>query len=103
MGGLGRQYGIDGPLTHAPYKETIVKTLQGRAIFLAQFADDKPPFDNLDNRCKWAAGFGCKGVQIHTWATSLIDIDKAATSKTYADELKGTATKHGVKSLGIGQ
>ncbi|MEO8756966.1 MAG: sugar phosphate isomerase/epimerase, partial [Devosia sp.] len=73
-----------------------MKTLKGPAIFLAQFAGDKPPFDNLDNMCKWAASLGYKGVQIPTWASSLIDVDKAATSKTYADELNGVAAKHGL-------
>ena len=73
-----------------------MKTLKGPAIFLAQFAGDKPPFDTLDNMCRWAASLGYKGVQIPTWASSLIDVDKAATSKTYADELTGTAAKHGL-------
>ena len=28
-----------------------MKTIKGPAIFLAQFAGDKAPFDNLDNPC----------------------------------------------------
>jgi sugar phosphate isomerase/epimerase len=74
-----------------------MKTIKGPAIFLAQFAGDTAPFDTLDHICEWAAGLGYKGVQIPTWATSLIDVEKAATSKTYADELKGTAARHGVE------
>ena len=75
----------------------MATTIKGPAIFLAQFAGDKAPFDNLDNICRWAAGLGYKGVQIPTWVGSLIDLEKAATSKTYADELKGTAAKHGLE------
>ncbi len=41
-------------------------TIKGPAIFLAQFAGDKAPFDNLDNISKWAADLGYKGVQIPT-------------------------------------
>ena len=74
-----------------------MKTIKGPAIFLAQFAGDKAPFDTLDNICKWAAGLGYKGVQIPTWVSGFIDLEKAATSKTYADELTGTAAKHGLK------
>lgn len=74
-----------------------MRTIKGPAIFLAQFAGDKPPFNSFDAICGWAAGLGYKGVQIPTWVTSLIDLEKAATSKTYADELAGTAAKHGLQ------
>ncbi len=62
-----------------------MRTIKGPAIFLAQFAGDKPPFDTLDNICRWAAGLGYKGVQVPTWVPGFIDLEKAATSKTYAD------------------
>ena len=42
-----------------------MRTLKGPAIFLAQFAGDKAPFDTLDNICEWAAGLGYKGIQTH--------------------------------------
>jgi len=71
-------------------------TIKGPAIFLAQFAGDAAPFNSLDAICKWAAGLGYKGVQIPTWDARFIDLKKAAESKTYCDELKGTAAKHGV-------
>jgi sugar phosphate isomerase/epimerase len=73
-----------------------MRTIKGPAIFLAQFAGDKAPFNSLDAICGWAANYGYKGVQIPTWVGSLIDLEKAATSKTYADELTGTAAKHGL-------
>ena len=74
-----------------------MRTIKGPAIFLAQFAGDKAPFDTLDNICKWTAGLGYKGVQIPTWVSSFIDLEKAANSKTYADEVRGTVEKHGLK------
>src|SRR3954466_7822293 len=77
-------------------REHIMKTIKGPAIFLAQFAGDKAPFDTLDHVCAWAASLGYKGVQIPTWVSSYIDVEKAATSKTYADELNGIAAKHGI-------
>lgn len=73
-----------------------MKTMKGPAIFLAQFAGDSAPFNNFDNICKWAASLGYKGVQIPAWDGRFIDLDKAASSKTYCDELAGTAKKHGL-------
>ena len=75
----------------------MATTIKGPAIFLAQFAGDAAPFDSLDNICRWAADLGYKGVQIPTWVSSLIDLEKAATSKTYADELKGIVNSHGLE------
>ena len=73
-----------------------MRTIKGPAIFLAQFASEKAPFNTLDNVCKWAAKLGYKGVQLPSWVTSYIDVEKAAKSKTYADEIKGVAAKHGL-------
>ena len=42
----------------------IMKTIQGPAIFLAQFAGDMAPFNNLQNIAHWASSLGYKGVQI---------------------------------------
>jgi len=74
-----------------------MRTIKGPGIFLAQFAGDKAPFDTLDNICGWAASLGYKGVQIPTWVSAFIDLEKAATSQTYADEIRGTVEKHGLK------
>jgi len=73
-----------------------MKTIKGPAIFLAQFMGDEAPYNNLDNICAWAAGLGYKGIQIPTWESRLIDLEKAATSQTYCDELKGKVAAHGL-------
>ncbi|SEM62673.1 Sugar phosphate isomerase/epimerase [bacterium A37T11] len=73
-----------------------MKTIQGPGIFLAQFLGDTPPFDTLNHICAWAASIGFKGVQIPTWATSYFDVQKAAESKTYADEINGLVASHGL-------
>lgn len=73
-----------------------MKTIQGPAIFLAQFMDDKAPFNSLDGLCRWAADLGYKGIQIPTWETRLIDLDKAAESQEYCDELKGKIAGYGL-------
>jgi sugar phosphate isomerase/epimerase len=74
-----------------------VKTIKGPAIFLAQFLGDKTPFNSLKNICSWASKSGFKGVQIPSWDKRCIDLQKAAESKTYADEIKGIVAETGLK------
>jgi sugar phosphate isomerase/epimerase len=74
----------------------MASIVKGPAIFLAQFAGDAAPFNSFDAICGWAASLGYKGVQVPTWVGSLIDIDKAAESQTYCDELTGVAKSHGI-------
>ena len=77
-------------------------TIQGPAVFLAQFIGDEAPFNSLDGICKWAADLGFKGIQMPTLDTRFIDLQKAAESKTYADELKAKFVDGGVKTFGSG-
>ena len=74
-----------------------MKTIKGPAVFLAQFVDEKAPFNSLDGMCKWASDLGYKGIQIPTWVDFLIDLDKAAESQTYCDELKGKINSYGLE------
>jgi sugar phosphate isomerase/epimerase len=73
-----------------------MKTIKGPAIFLAQFAGDAAPFDNLANLARWAADLGYVGVQIPAWDGRLIDLARAAESRTYCDELKGVLAEAGL-------
>jgi sugar phosphate isomerase/epimerase len=67
-----------------------MKTLKGPGIHLAQFSADTPPFDNLSAIGSWAAELGFKRVQIPTWDRRLFDLEQAAHSQDYCDEVKGT-------------
>lgn len=71
--------------------------IKGPGIFLAQFAGDAAPFNSLENITKWAAGLGYKGVQIPTFDARLFDLEKAATSDTYCDEVRGICADAGVE------
>ena len=74
-----------------------MQTIKGPAIFLAQFMGDQAPFNSLESICKWAASLGYVGVQIPTWDSRLIDLEKAAESKTDCDDLKGRVEACGVQ------
>ncbi|GGG74251.1 AP endonuclease [Parapedobacter pyrenivorans] len=74
-----------------------MQTVKGPGIFLAQFLGDQPPFNTLESICRWAKDLGFKGIQIPTWATAYFDLQKAAESKTYADEIKGMINEIGLE------
>ncbi|MEH6403890.1 MAG: sugar phosphate isomerase/epimerase family protein [Sneathiella sp.] len=74
-----------------------MKTIKGPAIFLAQFGGDEAPFNSLNAIGKWASECGFKGVQIPSWDARLFDLSKAATSKTYCDDIKGMLSEHDIE------
>lgn len=63
--------------------------IKGPAIFLAQFAQDIPPYNTLPAITQWVKDLGYIGVQIPGWDCHFIDLDKAAASKQYCDDLQG--------------
>ena len=73
-----------------------MRTLKGPALFIAQLADSKPPFNSLPTIAGWAAGLGYKGLQIPSDDHRFIDVARCAESQTYADELIGTMRAHGL-------
>ena len=75
----------------------MAATMKGPAIFLAQFVGDTAPFNTLGAIATWAAKLGFRGVQIPSWDGRLFDLKKAATSKTYCDEIAGICREAGVE------
>lgn len=65
-----------------------MRAIKGPGIFLAQFLRDSEPFNTLENIGKWVSNLGYKGVQIPTWDKRVIDLDEAAESKAYCDDLQ---------------
>lgn len=74
-----------------------MKTIKGPAIFLAQFMGDTEPFNSLDSICAWVSALGYKGIQIPTWDSRLINLELAAQSQSYCDELIGKIRSHGLE------
>ena len=71
--------------------------MKGPAIFLAQFVGEDAPFNSLKSICEWAADLGYKAVQIPTWEKKLIDLEQAAGSKDYCDEIAGIVAEAGLE------
>lgn len=74
-----------------------MRTMRGPGLFLAQFSDSRPPFNALGPMAAWAADLGYKAVQIPSGDPRLIDLDLAASSQTYCDDLKGQLATLGVE------
>jgi sugar phosphate isomerase/epimerase len=74
-----------------------MRTIKGPAIFLAQFVGDEAPFDCLENIATWAADLGFRGIQIPSWEPSLINLEVAASSQTYCDDLRGMLADRGIE------
>jgi sugar phosphate isomerase/epimerase len=74
-----------------------MRTIKGPGIFLAQFAGDVRPFNSLKNIGEWAAKLGYKGVQIPCWDGRLFDLKRAAESKAYCEEIRGTVAGCGLE------
>ncbi|HMQ57853.1 MAG TPA: sugar phosphate isomerase/epimerase [Rhizobiaceae bacterium] len=72
-------------------------TMKGPGIFLAQFAGDAAPFNSLPSIARWAGDLGYKGIQVPSWDGRLFDLQKAATSQAYVDEMKGVCAEAGVE------
>ncbi|MCG9761215.1 sugar phosphate isomerase/epimerase [Pseudoalteromonas sp. Isolate6] len=73
-----------------------MKQIKGPAIFLAQFVSDEAPFNNFNSICQWASSLGYQGIQLPSWEQRLFDLQKAAESQDYCDEITGIAAEHGL-------
>ncbi|KQW01335.1 sugar phosphate isomerase/epimerase [Rhizobacter sp. Root1221] len=80
----------------------MATTLKGPGVYLAQFAGDTAPFDSWAAITRWAGQKGFKGVQIPSWDARIFDLQRAAESKTYCDEVAGVARENGVAITELG-
>jgi sugar phosphate isomerase/epimerase len=72
-------------------------TIKGPGIFLAQYISSAPPFHDLKAISLWAEALGYAGVQIPTSDPSFFDLELAAESKTYADEIREIVNNCGLE------
>lgn len=71
--------------------------IKGPGLFLAQFIGDAPPFDELDSLASWAAALGYTGVQIPTSTPRVFDLEEAARSQAYCDDVAARLARHGLQ------
>ena len=73
-----------------------MRTIKGPSLHLAQFSDVTPPFDSLPAIAAWASEAGFEALQIPAWDKRLLDVELAANSQTYCDEVTGILAEHGL-------
>lgn len=73
-----------------------MRTIDGPGVFLAQFIAPVAPYDRLDTLLDWAAAIGFRGVQVPTFNPAILDLERAATSLAYCDEIKGKLSDRGL-------
>lgn len=73
-----------------------MRTIKGPGIFLAQFIGGQSPFNTTDGLAQWAAGLGYKAIQMPCNHASLFDVEQAAVSQTYCDDIRGMLAQHGL-------
>ena len=73
-----------------------MKTIKGPGIFLAQFIGSEAPFNTLDGLAEWAAGLGFKALQLPCNHPGIFNLEQAAASQTYCDDIAGRLAEHGL-------
>jgi len=73
-----------------------LKTLKGPGIFLSQFIGQQAPFNSLEGLAQWAASLGYKALQIPCNHPAIFDLQRAAGSQTYCDEVRGLLQEKGL-------
>ena len=72
-----------------------MKAITGPAILLAQFPGDAATTDPLGHLPRWAANLGYEGGQLPC-DPRLVDLELAAVSQDYCDDLHGCLARHGI-------
>lgn len=71
--------------------------MRGPGLFIAQFLGDVAPFNSLDAIAGWAASLGFVGLQLPTNLPEIFDLERAASSKAYCDEIRVRLSRHGLE------
>ncbi|ELD4254297.1 sugar phosphate isomerase/epimerase [Salmonella enterica] len=74
-----------------------MNTLKGPGIFLSQFIDNTAPFNTLEGLATWASSLGFKALQIPCNHKHIFDIEQAAGSQQYCDDVKGMLAEHNLQ------
>ena len=74
-----------------------MSAIKGPGVFLAQFISEEAPFNSLASMATWAASLGYKGMQVPTSDKRIFDLELAASSQKYCDDINAMCNKAGVQ------
>ncbi|MDX3774220.1 sugar phosphate isomerase/epimerase family protein [Chromatiaceae bacterium AAb-1] len=72
----------------------LISKIKGPAIFLAQYLPPAGEACTLESLLRWAAELGYKGVQLPTWDKRIFDLEQAAQSQQYCDQLQALCQRY---------
>lgn len=74
-----------------------MRTIRGPALFIAQYVDADARLTTLDGICAFAAELGFKALQIPTFFPHIFDVEKAAGSQGYCEDIQALLAGHGLE------
>ena len=74
-----------------------MRTIRGPSLFIAQYIGTEPQFDTLDGIAGWAAGLGFVALQIPVSHPHIFDVERAAASAAYCDDVRAVLARHGLE------
>src|SRR5882724_11987403 len=77
-----------------------MQTVKGPSLFIAQFIDADPRLATLEGLAAFAAEAKFTALQIPTFSPKIFDLEQAAQSQAYCDDVLGILARHG---LGISE
>lgn len=75
----------------------LTSKIKGPAIFLAQYLPPAAEACTLESLLRWAAELGYKGVQLPTWDKRIFDLEQAAHSQQYCDQLLALCQRYQIQ------
>ena len=73
-----------------------MRTVKGPSLFISQFIGTEPRFDTLAGIAEWAAALGFVALQIPISHPHVFDVDQAAASAAYCEDIQAVLARHGL-------
>ena len=80
-----------------------MQTIKGPGLFIAQFVDADARLGTLEGIAAFAAECGFTALQMPTFYPKIFDLEQAAQSQSYCDDMLGDAVKLRTAHFGADQ
>jgi sugar phosphate isomerase/epimerase len=74
-----------------------MQTIKGPGLFIAQFVDADARLGTLEGIAAFAAECGFTALQMPTFYPKIFDLEQAAQSQSYCDDVRGTLSNYGLR------
>ena len=74
-----------------------MQTIKGPGLFIAQFVDADARLGTLEGIAAFAAECGFTALQMPTFYPKIFDLEQAAESQSYCDDMRGTLSNYGLR------